>query len=294
MWWNQVQSELKRGGNLLIRALGADGAVRCIAVDATGVVRQTIQTHELSGGLAWFAGEALVANYLLSGHIKGEEQISLQVRLQAPEVHYFGQVTSDGICRARVAPADASIPIGSPLQGIFQAVKSVVRKELYRGASLLDEESLQQALSRYMASSAQIPAYLRLGAIMDTAGQVSFAGGLIVERLAEEAGMPFLDDEAFAKRYERIEGSDLEGIVREVADGSLFGEPVQQIWQKPLVWQCRCSAQRTEAALTVFGRSAVREMLDEDGQAEVICDYCGHPWVIPGERLQAILEALPG
>jgi molecular chaperone Hsp33 len=82
--------------------------------------------------------------------------------------------------------------------------------------------------------------------------------------------------------------------VRELAEGVLLGEPVQQIWQKPLVWQCRCSAERTESALTIFGRSAIQEMLVEDGQAEIICDFCGHPWVIPGERLQEILNALPG
>jgi molecular chaperone Hsp33 len=177
---------------------------------------------------------------------------------------------------------------------VFQAVKSIVRKELYRGASPIEGESLQQALARYMSSSAQIPAYLRLGVVLDPSGEVRFAGGLIVERLAEETGMPFLDDEAFADRYACIEESDLEVLVRELAEGVLLGEPVQQIWQKPLVWQCRCSAERTESALTIFGRSAIQEMLVEDGQAEIICDFCGHPWVIPGERLQEILNALPG
>ena len=274
----------------MIRALGAGGAVRCIAVDATEVARHTAEVHGLGPSAAWLAAEALVANLLLSGHIKGEEQISLQLRTAEPEVHYYGQVTSDGVCRARLAPADSLI--NAPISGLLVAVKSIVRKELYRGAVAVENESLEAALSRYMASSAQIPAFLRLGASVDADGLVRFAGGLIVERLAEEPGMPWLDDEAFEQQFATVAERALETLVEDLMSGSLLGEPTQTIWQKPLVWQCRCTIERTEAALSAFGRAALVDMADEDGEARIECDFCGQVRTITGERLREIAKLL--
>jgi molecular chaperone Hsp33 len=275
---------------VLVRALGAAGAVRCVAVDATEVAQRTAEVHGLSHGSAWLAAEALVANCLLSGHIKGEEQISLQIRSDDPACDYYGQVSSEGVCRARLAPAEAQIRIGEPVSGLLIAVKSIVNKELYRGASLIAGETLEQAMARYMRESAQIPAILRMCAEVESDGTIAFAGGIIVERLADEPGMPSVTREAFEDRFTELADIAPRTVVSELQAGRLLDDPVQEIWRRPLEWRCRCSRERTEGALVALGRATLMEMIDEDGGAEITCNFCGTAWQVSVDRLLELAD----
>ena len=49
----------------------------------------------------------------------------------------------------------------------------------------------------------------------------------------------------------------------------------RRIESKPVAFRCRCSRRRAEEVLRMLGEAETREVLDERGQVDVTCEYCG-------------------
>ena len=62
---------------------------------------------------------------------------------------------------------------------------------------------------------------------------------------------------------------------------------------KPVFFRCRCSRERVENMLRALGQAEVDSIIDEFGQVEVRCEFCGRSY-----RLDAVdaaaLFASPG
>ena len=61
---------------------------------------------------------------------------------------------------------------------------------------------------------------------------------------------------------------------------------------REIKWQCDCSRERIEAALATIGRKDLREIIEEDGQAELQCHFCLKKYNFNREELQGILERI--
>jgi molecular chaperone Hsp33 len=56
------------------------------------------------------------------------------------------------------------------------------------------------------------------------------------------------------------------------------------------VFYCNCSRERFERALITLGRSELRGMIDEDGQAELHCHYCNDKFLFEAEELEKLVR----
>jgi len=275
----------------ILRALTTDGAVRVIAVDALIPALEMIRRHKLRpGGAPRLAAEGLTATALMSAHIKGEEQLSLQIQAEAPAFAFMGQVTAEGGIRARLTPNRVA---DTPhVDGVLLAIKSDVQRELYRGATPIKHETLQDSLARHLLQSSQVDATLRLGAAASDVGELLTAGGVLVERLPAHSDKAPISGEAFRERYAAVADADLEPLLSGLAAGSLLGEPLEVLERRPLTWRCSCSRQRILGMLTSLGLEELEDMLAEDGGAQVSCHFCGEETVVSGDELQAMIKRL--
>ena len=69
---------------VLVRALVAERAVRLLLVEARGPAEHTRRIHGLGPDAARIAAEMVVAAALSSAHIKGDEQLTLQIQGASP------------------------------------------------------------------------------------------------------------------------------------------------------------------------------------------------------------------
>ena len=56
---------------------------------------------------------------------------------------------------------------------------------------------------------------------------------------------------------------------------------------RPLVAQCRCSAERIEAMMASFSAEDRAEMVEPDGRIHVKCEYCGRNYELEPEAAPA-------
>jgi hypothetical protein len=56
-------------------------------------------------------------------------------------------------------------------------------------------------------------------------------------------------------------------------------------------WLCDCSMERLEKVLMTIGVQDLRQIIEEDGQAEMVCQFCCKKYHFDKEHLEAILQA---
>ncbi len=254
------------------------------------MAEQTRLVHALDPPAAWMAAQLVAATALLSVHIKGEERLALQLQASSPRCAFYGEIGGDGTFRARFSPS--VVPPRAVMSGILVAIKSANGREVYRGSSAVEGETVEAALQRYLVSSVQIGAAIRLGAVWEDDGSIGFAGGVLVERLPEEPGLPSISADEFAERAARLTAGNVDELVYGVIGGELGDERVEVLEDNTIVWQCRCSRERVEQTLIALGGNEIRSILAEQGKAEVSCHFCNRNEVIEGPRLEELLAGL--
>jgi molecular chaperone Hsp33 len=167
--------------------------------------------------------------------------------------------------------------------GLLRVVKSLGPRQLYQGIAEVRGERFERALHRYMAESQQVDARVRVVAEAGEEGRVSFAAGLLVERL------PQADPAEFAAIVDGALSIDFKELMAGFAFGQLAGAPVEVLGAQDLRFSCTCSLDRIHAMLRSLGADEIRSMLADQGQAEVTCHYCNTRYVVDESGLRSLL-----
>ncbi len=276
----------------VVRGLLAGGAVRLLFVEAAEPAAHTQQCHELGEDAARFGAEVAVATALLGGQVKGEEQLTVQLQGDSPPLSAYADLTGEGALRVRITPSDLRRK-ESRLNGVMFVVKHVADREVWRGATGVDHDTVAGALSRHLGESAQVDAALGI-AIHTEDGKVVGAGGWLVERLPDDPDHPSITHEEFDARYGWLRTADAAEVFGRLHGGGLSADDrVQILEQRPLVWRCRCSRPRIESMLLGLGPDELRDMADRDHGATVTCHFCQRVWKVDEARLRALEASIP-
>lgn len=274
----------------LHRGLTSGRAVRFLAVEARALANQIRTVHALEGEAARLAAELVVANALMSAWIKGSERITLQMQGQQPRFSFAADVDAEGGVRARFTPGAVEAR-EEGLQGLLMAIKADEQRELYRGMTELSDESVQAALAKHLGQSDQVDVLVRIRAELDEAGRVRSAAGMVLERLPEEPHQPSISSDDFTAIHGSLVEQPVSDLMVALAFGKISGQPIELLENRTLQWRCGCSQRRIEAVLASLGPGQLRQMHDEDGQAEVVCHFCQIAYRVPGNRLLEMAAA---
>ena len=91
-------------------------------------------------------------------------------------------------------------------------------------------------------------------------------------------------------------GKTEEAVVTELLR-RIFEPLPEQFTVKPLEtrdlgWECDCNEERLEQALMSIGVTDLKTILDEDGQAELTCQFCRKKYHFDREHLQKLLDEM--
>ena len=275
----------------LVRGILGDGIARVFAIDVTGVAEQTRQFHKLKKDAIQLASEAVVASVFMAGQIKGEERVSLQMQCSRPQCAFMADVDSSGGIRARFTPNTVFLSDKTGLDGMFLAIKSLPGKELYRGVTSIEQESIVEALNRHIGASAQVDNILNIQVRIAPDGSIEHAVGILIERLPAKSGAELEASAEFVVAFDPVREMSAEQIVTSVNDGCIQGIDLNILERIDVTWRCSCGQERVEAIILSLPVEELTAMLNEDGQAEVICHYCNVPYAITGEKLEQMIVA---
>ena len=276
--------------NSISRGMTSEFAARYLLADVTDVAEETRKCHGLKRTAGRLAAEAVAASALLSSQIKGEERLTVQLQAENPRLAFLCDIRADGCMRARMQPYNAKSTPGGVIDGIFLVIKHNAQRELYRGITEINGQSMDKGLQAHLTESSQVDTVVRIAVQQAVSGEIVRAIGLLVERLPPAPDLPFLDTESFLERYSKLHECHAKVLVEELETCTLLGQEMHEMEKRPVQWRCRCSRSRITAMLYSLGAAELRGILTELGQAEVTCDFCSKPYVVGGDELRKLID----
>lgn len=253
---------------------------------------QTVRGHEYPLHVQHLLGEFLAATVLLASTIKYDGRLVLQVRGEGQLSLVMAECTSEGDVRGIVRydepPRKGDFPalIGN---GTLAITVDSRRGEPYQGIVALQGASLADCLAQYFAQSEQLATRFFIVADDD---QVS---ALLLQQLpanvvkdAEEREEQWRHVLALAQtlRDEELLALDNTTILHRL----YHQESVRLFDATELRYQCSCSRERTAAALLAIGRDQVQEILAEQGDVSMTCEFCGTHYSFTDNEVTLLFE----
>jgi molecular chaperone Hsp33 len=269
----------------LVTALAGDRTIRALVAVLHGPAQEMCRRHDLDPAASRLASEGMVAAALLGSQLKGREQLAVNLFGEDPEFKLNVDLRDEGAIRGRLDPKALGTTASEPhlFRGLIAVIKHLDDEELYRGVAEVTDGSVEDALQGFFDRSLQVDGRVRLEVQLGENGQVEFAAGMLAERL------PDLDPEDFETRIVGPMREDFRSLMTAFAFGQLASAPVEVLESRELEFRCTCSHERVLSMLRAVGPDELREMLAEDGRAEVTCHFCNEVYEVPGDELAALL-----
>ena len=81
---------------------------------------------------------------------------------------------------------------------------------------------------------------------------------------------------------------------REILAAVLAGLDVRLIADEPVRFACPCTRERVLGALLLIGPIDIEEMIAQDGQAEVRCEFCAEQYLVGQDELTMLIRETQG
>lgn len=275
----------------VLRRFLFDGlAIRGEWLNLTASWQAAKQHHQYPDAVMQQLGEALAAATLLSASIKFEGNMILQVQGDGALKSLVAQSTNKreirGWARCDAHVTEEHLP---DLTGDGRIVLTIEpeKGEPYQGIVPLTGKRLENAVESYFAQSEQLKTRLWLFA------NEHQAAGLLIQELPAEQNSDTEEDwtriEALANTISKQELLELP--CEEVLHRLFNEEQVRLFAAEPVSFKCRCSTQKVENTLISLGHEAVNEIIQEQGDILVNCEFCSRQYHFDKVDIQQLFSS---
>ena len=285
----------------IVRIITSDGAVMASAITGADIVARARQIHHTSPTATAALGRSLLACAMMGNQLKGEgNSITVQIRGGGPlgnitcvadfEGNVRGYVVNPNVDveRKEIGKLDVGAAVGT--DGSITVIKDLGMREPYVGSIQLVSGEIAEDVTAYFAESEQIPTACALGVLVrKDNGEVITAGGYLIQLL------PGADEETICKVERGLqkvgyvsgrlsEGASALDLIKEV----LAEFEVEILETSPVEYRCYCSRERVIKALVSLGTEEMRSLIDEQGSADMTCQFCDEIYHFSREELEEI------
>ncbi len=292
-----IEKEEFKRKDRLIKGISEDGDFKIAVVKATDVVKKARSNHHLSLLNTVLLGRSLIGAMLMASELKGEERLRLRFEGNGPSELIVAEANRVGEVRGYVQVPDAQLDymnddtIGDGIGiGLLTVTKTLYNEAEPRYSSTkLVKGNITDDLAFYMVQSEQVPSAILLDVGMDDNGDITEAGGVLVQRLpdAPEGKIDQLQEKlkTFPAISNLLENDDyIDAIMQKAMDPY----PVKELDRQPVDFFCRCSRKRFVEALSMLSYEDLKEISDE-GQ-ELVCHFCNTHYHISKHEIEDMLQ----
>ena len=286
----------------LVRAISKDGFVKAVAVSTRDLTERARQIHKTLPVATAALGRTLAAASMMGNALKGDgASVTLQIKGGGPLGKILAVSDNEGNVRGTVDnPAvdiplrpDGKLDVGSAVgcDGTLTVIRDLNMKEPYVGSVGLLGGEIAEDLAAYFVESEQIPTACGLGVLVDRDQSVLAAGGYLIQLL------PGAGEDIISK----VEGGvmaagSVTGLLRENDDPEAILRKVLSdfdldiLEKSPVEYRCYCSRERMERALISLGPQQLESLIEEQGSAELHCQFCDNVQTFTRQQLEALLS----
>lgn len=282
----------------MIKGIHDTGEFKISVVKTTDVVKTARRNHNLSLLNTVLLGRTMTASMLLASELKGEERIQVRIEGGGPvgllmaEANRVGEIRGySGNPAAELDYSDSSVTIGDGIGlGLLTISKTLYNEAEPRTSTIeLIEGDVISDMAHYMAQSEQVLSGFLLDVGMDGDGEVTHAGGVLIQRL------PDADESTMEKLQKTLQSlpplSELfssDHYIDDVMRMASAPFTVRELDRQPVHFFCRCSPDRFRNALSMLSYDDLKE-LDGENQ-EVVCHYCGNRMEVSRDEIRELAE----
>ncbi len=287
----------------MVRALSADGSVMACAVNSTDIVSKVEQIHKTSAVVTAALGRLTTAASMMGAMLKGyDDTITLRFNGGGATGSLIAVATSMGNVKSYVQNPIVELPLNEygkldvsgavGKDGVLSVVKDMGMKEPYVGQIPIVSGEIAEDITQYYAVSEQTPTVCGLGVLVNPDLTVRSAGGYLVQLLpfADESCIDILEENL--KHMPSVSSMFDEGITpEEVCEKLLKGLEPNVLDSFDTAYICDCSKERVEKALISVGEKDLREMLEEQDNIEVNCQFCDKKYSFNKEDIENLIKS---
>lgn len=283
----------------------------------TDMVEQVRNIHMTTPLATAGLGRVLTAAGLMGIMMKNDhDKLTVQFKGEGPAKQILATAYGDGSVKGYIANPDVDLPLtpqgkldvgGSLGIGDLTVIKDLGMKEPYVGTIALVSGEIADDLTAYFFISEQQNSSVALGVKIERDYTVGAAGGMIIQMLpgAEEASIDALEvmldklpplttliDEVVKANPVKSETGLVTALLERIFGDMPEEYQVEALEEREIKWNCDCSQDRMERALMSIGHSDLKEIIEEEGQAELQCQFCLKKYNFDKEQLEKLLEAI--
>ena len=302
--------------NALI-AMDKSGSFRVYLAITTEMAEEARKIHGATPLAAAGLGRVLTGAGLMGLLLKGKgDKLTVQFKGDGPAKQILATANADGRVKGYIANPDVDLPLkengkldvgGSLGIGELTVIKDLGLKDPYVSSIALVSGEIADDLTAYYYISEQQNSAFALGVKIDTDYSVRCAGGMVIQMLPnyEEAAVDALEDmigkmapltSLIEEVMSRSAGKTIQGMTEELLALIFKDMPenykVDKREEKSIEWECDCSRERMKKALVTIGKKDLTEIIEEDGQAELTCQFCTKKYFFTKEELEELLKQM--
>ncbi len=286
----------------IIKCLAYDGRISIMCANTTNLVEEARKLHDLSPLTTAAFGRLLTMTSIMGAEMKNEQdKLTIQVKGNGPIQKMVTVTNNYPQVKGYILNPHVELPlnefgkldVGGAIgqEGFINVIKDIGLKDPYIGVSPLVSGELGDDFASYFVNSEQRQSAVGLGVLVNKDG-VKTAGGYLINPMpdATEEDIFNLEHAIFkAGAISKMLDQELSliDIVKKVT-----GDENVRILEENIepVYECDCSREKMEKSLITIGKEDLKEILEEDKQAELVCHFCNKKYQFKEEELEIILQ----
>lgn len=301
--------------NKALIAIDKSRSFRVYLAISTSMVEDARKIHQTSPLATAALGRALVGAGLMGLQLKNkEDKLTVQFKGDGPAKEILVTANGAGSVKGYISNPDVDLPLkengkldvgGAIGIGTLTVIKDLGLKEPYIGKIDLATGEIGDDLTMYFFLSEQQSTSVALGVKINTDYSTLSAGGMIIQMLPDanpdsvvelekllEQMVPIstLIEEATEHAAGKTEEAVLESLMERIFSPLPDEFAVERLEFREMNWECDCSEERLEQVVISIGSKDLKQIIEDDGKAELICQFCETKYLFDKEHLEALLK----
>lgn len=278
-------------------ATAYNSMVRIYVAKTNNLVETARNIHETWPTATAALGRLLTASAMMSYMYDGDNDLSIKVEGDGPIGQMIVESNSVGELRAVIKNPEVylkyndsnKLAVGKAVgNGLLTVRRNPHLKNSFSSSVNLINGEIAEDLTYYFYLSEQTSSSVGLGVLVNEDQSVKQAGGFILQLLPGATDQIITQIEKVLEEITSVtalfeNGLDTRGLLTKLAGGT---EKILD--EKPVRYFCGCSKDYYFEALQKLDNAVLDEMIDEDGGAEIICQYCKNKYHFSVDELHKI------
>lgn len=281
--------------------LAYNKSVRAIAIDATSMVQEIRDIHNLSNVVTAALGRVMIVSAMIATTLKNDDD-RLTVIIKGD-----GEIGNLTVCanssldiKGYVTNPQVELPLNSEGKldvggaigaGTLTVIKDIGLKEPYVGTCELLTGEIGDDFAYYFNVSEQTPSVVSVGVLIGKDGNVQKAGGYIIQPLPECEDKVIDKLESINIKLPSMtelmnENRNIDDIIKN-ATGDM---DVEVVYENDARVKCDCSQKRIENTIIALGKEEAQKILKENGILELSCNFCNKKYSFNEQDLEKIFK----